>query len=110
MPCDQVITCRVHLLEKATDLKLLKKALENLGFQVRETATGLSFSRGYRESGTYEKSTGKLNLPETVNGNDVKVEYSKETVNDQAAKFGWDVEWETNEEGQPEAQVSKKGW
>ncbi len=110
MPCDSIISVRVSLLEKSTDVKLLKKALENLGFQVRETATGLSFSRGYRESGSYEKSTGKLNLPVTVDSAAVKVEYSRETVNDQAQKFGWDVEWDEDEEGNPHAVVQRKGW
>lgn len=110
MPCDQIILTHVEFMEKTTDVKLLKKALENLGFAVSETATGLTFRRGYREQGSYNKKSGRLELPNGVDGNSVKVEYSKEVVNDQAEKFGWNVEWDVDEDGNPQADVQKRSW
>jgi hypothetical protein len=110
MPCDQIIRTQVQFLERSTDLKLLKKSLEQHGFSVRQTATGLTFSRGWGEQGSYEARTGKLTLPESVDVNDIKVGYSKEVVNDQAAKFGWNVDWAEDEEGNPTTKITKTGW
>ena len=110
MPCDQIIRTHVQFLERSTDLKLLKKSLEQHGFKVTQTATGLSFYKGYREQGSYEARTGRLVLPESVDANDIKVGYSKEVVNDQAAKFGWGVDWSEDEEGNPVSEITRKGW
>jgi hypothetical protein len=110
MPCDQIILTHCEFLPNTTDVKLLKLALEAQGFTVRETATGLSFTRGYREQGSYEKRSGKLTLPESVDGNSVKVGYSTEVVKEQASKLGWNDSWDVDEEGNPTVEISKRGW
>ena len=112
MPCDQIITTHVKFLEKSTDVKLLKLALESMGFTVSVTKTGLSFQRGYREFGTYVAATGKLTLPLNVTSDEVKVAYSKEVVKDTAKRSGWNMDdnWDVDAEGNPEVEVSKRGW
>lgn len=114
MPCDTIQRSEVQFLAQSTDLDLLKKALEAMGYTVTETATGLSFSN-YSVSGTYTKATGSLQT--TVRGygstagldvNEVKRGYSEQVVNQQAKKFGWKVEWTTNKAGRKEAIVQKR--
>ena len=96
MPCDQIIQTKVEFLAKSTDLDLLKKALEAMGFTVTVQDNILYFQRGYRERGQFDKNTGRFECPEYLDANEVKKNYSKEVVNFTAKKNGWQVEWSTN--------------
>ena len=110
VPCDQIILTHCEFLPNTTDVKLLKLALEAQGLTVHETATGLTFNRGYREQGSYEKKTGRLTLPNSMDVNEVKVGYSREVVKEQASKLGWSDSWDVDEEGNPTVEISKRGW
>lgn len=99
MPCDTIQTVKVSEELKNIDIKLLKKALEAMGFTVSMSKTGetLSFagtneSTGRYHSGTYTKGkftqitkgfSPKLDL------NSVKVAYSHQVVQKSAMDFGW---------------------
>jgi hypothetical protein len=98
MPCDSVQTSQVSFNLQATDLKLLKTALEGLGYRVthNEQQKSLSFSKGYGElTGIFQN--GKFNVEvrssygnePDFNVNSIKVAYSKEVVRHTANRFGW---------------------
>lgn len=107
MPCDTVQRSKVAFLEKSTDAKILKQALESLGFRVWESENTLTFTKAGR-TGTYYKYSGEMQLPTTVDVDSIKRAYSKEVVNEQAREFGWEVEWRVNEEGNEEASVTRR--
>lgn len=109
MPCWTIQRSQVQFLEKSTDIDLLKKALEEMGFDVQVTESGLSFSN-YQTRGTYNKKTGKLSSTgEDLDIDVVKQEYSKQVVEYTAQQNGWEIEWSTTETGEPKASVMKRG-
>lgn len=109
MPCDTVARTKVEFLPKSTDVALLKKALAALGYRVTEGTYALSFSNGY-QAGSYDKSTGKLSMPEQWDTSAVKRAYAEETVNFAAQENGWEIEWSTNAEGIREAAVERRNF
>jgi hypothetical protein len=103
----------VEFLATTTDLNLLAEALKALGFQVRiiedGLQAGLQFAK-YGCSGTYNKATGKLETRgfQGLDIDEVKRGYSEQVVNSQAKKFGWKIQWKTNDAGNREAEVEKR--
>lgn len=98
MPCDTVQQSQVEFLEKSTDIDLLKKALEKMGYTVVDRGLVLQFQKS-GVSGTYEKKTGKISSTgyyETVDTAELKREYSVQVVEKQAKKFGWSLSWSTS--------------
>lgn len=110
MPCDTIQLSTVEFLEASTNVDLLKKALQKMGFQVYDTGTHLRFSK-YGLNGTYTKATGKIETSgySKLDVNQVKQNYSEQVVENQAQEFGWEVSWGTNENGEREATVIKRG-
>lgn len=107
MPCDSVERTKVEFLAKSTNLTLLADGLRAHGFAVTETRQGLSIYK-YGQSGTYEKSTGRLNIPLNWDSQEFKRAYSEQVVTSQAKENGWEIEWRTNEAGNMEAEVTKR--
>lgn len=97
----------MEFLATTTDLNLLAEALRALGYQVRETKTGLYYSK-YGSTGTYNKASGRLDTRGDLDIDEVKRGYSVQVVNSQARKFGWKVSWKLNDAGNPEAEVEKR--
>ena len=107
MPCDSIERSKIAFLANTTDVTLLAKGLAKKGFNVRQTTTGLSISR-YGQSGSYDKATGRLNIPQSWNIDEFKRAYAEEVVTQQAADNGWEIEWRTSESGDKEATVTKR--
>lgn len=110
MPCNTIQTTTVEFLSKSTDIKLLKRALESIGYYVTETAQGLTFSHQFnRMSGFYDKTTGRMNArgSEKLDIDEVKRAYGKQVVIQTAKQEGWQLSWSTNEAGNEVAAVQK---
>ncbi len=107
MPCDSIERSKIAFLANTTDVTLLAKGLAKKGFNVRQTTTGLSISR-YGQSGSYDKATGRLNIPQSWNIDEFKRAYAAEVVIQTAEENGWEVEWRTNDAGNLEATVEKR--
>jgi hypothetical protein len=108
MPCDSVQQSKVEFLATSTDLDLLTKALEKMGWTVTRNGDVLNFSKGYYETGSFNKKTGRMTLPESADLDEIKRGYSEEVVTTQAKKHGWQVSWSTNKAGKREALVVKR--
>lgn len=83
MPCYSITTVTSEL--KNVNRETLKTALASLGYNdVRETSSGLYWSRGQWEN-------GKLTARNDATIAEVKKAYGRETVKAQAKRFGWQV-------------------
>jgi len=107
VPCDSIERTRIAFLANTTDVTLLAKGLAKKGFNVRQTATGLQISR-YGQYGSYDKRTGRLDIPQSWDIDEFKRAYATEIVNQTAQENGWEVEWRTNDAGNLEATVEKR--
>jgi len=108
MPCDTIQTSKVEFLATSTDLDLLTKSLEALGYEVRRSGNMIRFSK-YGRQGSFNKTTGELTLDSNWDGNEIKRGYSEQIVQSQADKHGWKISWSTNDDGEREATVMKRG-
>lgn len=91
MPCFTQQTSVVQFSAN-TDLALLKKALEGLGFTVREIQGGLSFNRASMgQSGTFVNGEMRVTSSMQEDMNVFKRAYSAEVVKAASARFGWQV-------------------
>lgn len=93
MPCDQVRTTTTQWTE-ATDLKLVKLAMEALGYeQVRFVGSGI---RAYHEGHDITVSSGKLTTRspygESFDDAPLRQRYAAEVVKDRFTALGWNVE------------------
>lgn len=113
MPCDTVRTSRVELRLDATDLGLLKKALESLGYEANVGNKLVTFNdKTFNVRGEYNITSGRLTA-ETIGNtrfdlNAVKRAYSEQVVNQQAEQMGWEISWSTNEQGEREFEVQRR--
>lgn len=107
MPCDSIETTTVEFLPTSTDVKLLVAALRAQGYQVSEYNSVVTFAK-YGRRGQYNGATGELTLPESIDGNEIKRAYSEQVVTQQANEHGWEIEWNTNEDGNREASVQRR--
>lgn len=97
MPCDTITTSNVQQQLKNVNHKLLKKALEAMGFTVNEkdgvlTFYGIHEATGTAHSGIYEngKFTEQVRgLSQAMHINLVKKAYSHEVIKATAMSFGW---------------------
>jgi hypothetical protein len=109
MPCWTVQESKVQFLAASTDPDVLATALEKLGYAVaRVSDTVLTFQKN-GQSGSYDGRTGRLELPQGWDLNEIKRPYSQETAESQARKFGWKLEWSTNAAGHRQAAVARRG-
>lgn len=108
MPCDTIQTSTVEFLATSTDVSLFIAALKAQGYQVSTYDTTVNFYK-YGRSGQYESTTGRLQLPEEWDGNEIKQGYAEQVVTSQAKRQGWKLEWTTNNQGNREAKVQKRG-
>ena len=87
---------------------MLADALRALGFEVTRQGDVLGFAK----SGAYGKyaiATGELEIASRIlDAAAVKRAYSEQVVMSQAKKFGWQVSWKTNPNGNREARVVKR--
>jgi len=92
MPCDSVITVTVEFHE-ATDLKALKKSLEEAGFEsVQITGDVITFYKNYYYGKFID---GKFEVPQYMQGFDIeqiKVGYARNVLKQTAQKYGWNVQ------------------
>ena len=109
MPCNTIQRSKVEFLAKSTDVGLLRRGLEALGFQEIVQVGELLAFRTREGVGNYDKATGKLILPESCDGNAVKRAYSEQVIQSQAIKHGWRISWRTNEQGRRQAMVQRRG-
>jgi len=113
MPCYTIQQSHVEFLAKSTDLTLLAEALRKLGFEVSELNDRLVLSKldanGYFRSGSYDRTTGRIELDSSWDVNEIKRAYSERVVESQARKFGWPLEWSTNAAGHRRATVLRRG-
>jgi hypothetical protein len=113
MPCYTIQQSHVEFLAKSTDLTLLTEALRKLGFEVSELDHRLVLRKrdpnGYFRSGSYDRTTGRLELDSAWDVNEIKRAYSERVVESQARKFGWQLEWSTNAPGHRQATVLRRG-
>lgn len=107
MPCWTIEESKVEFLEKSTDMKLLKKALEAIGYRVQATESTLTFIKNGL-TGTYFKQTGEMRMPLSWKIETIKRAYSEQVVEDTAEQMGWQLDWETNLEGNREATVQRR--
>ena len=113
MPCDTIQRSEIEFLPNSTDTRLLTLALERLGFEVAMLSDRLVLRKqdanGYYRSGSYDPETGRLELYSGWDINEIKRAYSEQTVESQARKFGWQLQWKTNAAGNREAMVARRG-
>ena len=113
MPCYTIQQSHVEFLSKSTDLTLLTEALRKLGFEVSELNDRLVLRKldanGYFRSGSYDRTTGRIELDSSWDVNEIKRAYSERVVESQARKFGWQLEWSTNAAGHRQATVLRRG-
>lgn len=107
MPCDSIEQSQIAFLANTTDVALLAKAMAKKGYNVRQTTTGLAISK-YGRSGTYDSRTGRLDIPESWDIDEFKRGYAREIVESQAQEFGWEIDWQTNANGEDEATVQRR--
>ncbi len=109
MPCWTIQESKVEFLAKSTDAELLATALEKRGYEVtRASETALVFRKD-GGLGSYDPQTGRLGLAQGWDVNEIKRSYSDLTVESQARKFGWQLEWSTNATGRRQAVVQRRG-
>lgn len=93
MPCDSIQTAQVNFNLDATDLNLLKLALEGLGYTVSQVGSKLNFYLDRKQaSGTWENgkfSARVYGSADEFDVNEVKRAYSKEVVKYASKRFGW---------------------
>lgn len=97
MPCDTIQTVTVKAELKNINHKLLKKALEAMGFTVNEKDGYLTFYGVNSETGSYHRGTYQNGVfreqievgqaPLEINA--VKRAYSAQVVQSAANTFGW---------------------
>ena len=109
MPCWTVQESKVEFLATSTDTGLLTTALERLGYAVARVPEGMLVFRKDGASGSYDPRTGRLELAQGWDVNEIKRAYSEQTVESQARKFGWQLEWSTNAAGHRQAVVQRRG-
>lgn len=113
MPCDTIQRSEIEFLPNSTDTRMLTLALQHLGFEVAMLSDRLVFGKqdtnGYYRSGSYDPETGRLELYSGWEINEIKRAYSEQTVESQARKFGWQLQWSTNKAGRREATVLRRG-
>lgn len=113
MPCDTIQRSEIEFLPNSTDTGLLTLALERLGFEAAMLSDRLVLRKqdadGYYRSGSYDPKTGRLELYSGWDVNEIKRAYSEQTVESQARKFGWQLQWSTNKAGRREATVLRRG-
>jgi hypothetical protein len=113
MPCNTIQQSKVEFLAKNTDTGLLTQALERLGFEVSKQDDRLVLggrdTYGYYGSGSYDSKTGRLELSNGWDINEIKRGYSEQIIENQARKFGWQLQWSTNKVGHREATVLRRG-
>jgi hypothetical protein len=113
MPCDTIQRSEVQFLPNSTDTGLLTQALDRLGFEVVKLSDQLVLRRpdtsGNFRSGSYDAKTGRLELYSEWDVNEIKRAYSEQTVESQARKFGWQLQWGTSKAGRREATVLRRG-
>lgn len=110
MPCDTIQTSRVAWKD-TTDPKLLKGALESLGYTVTETATGLTFyNRDTGAEGTYRKTILTIRSSYGVDESQeqVKRAYSEQVVQVAARSYGWTLRKQTNSAGNTQYAVARR--
>lgn len=87
MPCDTIQYTQLDVSKMQP--AMLRKALESLGFTVRDLgAGGLSFQRG-PIYGQYKN--GSLEVPQGFDAEALQRQYSEELVTAQARRAGWRV-------------------
>jgi hypothetical protein len=109
MPCWTVQESKIEFLATNTDTELLATALERLGYAVARVPEGMWVLRKDGVSGSYDPRTGRLELPQDCDVNEIRRAYSEQTVESQARKFGWQLEWSTNATGHRQAVVQRRG-
>ena len=113
MPCYAIQQSHVEFLAKSTDLTLLAEALRKLGFEVSELNDRLVLRKldanGYFRSGSYDHTTGRIELDSSWDVNEIKRAYSERVVESQARKFGRQLEWSTSAAGHRQASVLRRG-
>jgi hypothetical protein len=93
----------------ATDVDLLKTALEACGYTVRENGSVLSFSHAGRNN-TFDKTRKTMVVTQGVDVAEIKRQYSEQVVESQARQFGWKLTWQTNAAGNREAAVQRRAF
>ena len=113
MPCYTIQQSHVKFLAKSTDLTLLTDALRKLGFEVAQLDGRLVLRKqdgnGVFRLGSYDRTTGRLELDGAWDVNEIKRAYSERVVESQARKFGWQLEWSTSAAGHRQASVLRRG-
>lgn len=97
MPCNTIQTSTVQAELKNINIRLLKKALEAMGFTVNEKDGYLTFYGTYKETGgnhvgTYQNGKFKEQVrgySEPLEINAIKRAYSAQIVQQAANSFGW---------------------
>lgn len=104
MPCYSERTNQVMVEQtfNASQLELLKKALQDMGFTVRLNGAQLDFSGYNKETKRYESGSyinGVLKTSETLDVNQVKRSYASQVVESTYGKLGWKVAKKTQLKG-----------
>ena len=106
MPCDSIQRSKVEFLPTSTNLDLLEQALTVLGLYVRRPSGDQSLLGSW---GFYDATTGRLELrTRDVDVDMIKRAYSKQAVDQQAKRYGWQLSWARNEDGNEVASVQKR--
>lgn len=93
MPCYSRVTSTVEFSD-STDVVLLAKAMQALGYQVMRQGKGFRFDNGTSMLGSFEggrmtlRGEAKLTVEQT---NEIKRAYSTEVVKAASQRFGWQV-------------------
>jgi len=110
MPCNEIRLVSVEF-SAATNAVILTAALEALGYSVQLSDRALVFRRGeWGREQSFDLRTKKMTADQSVDVAEVKRQYAEETVNNQAQKFGWQVNWQTNAAGNREAAVQRRAY
>src|SRR3989454_12384939 len=109
MPCWTVQESKVEFLATSTDTELLAAALERLGYTAARAPEGMLVFRKGGASGSYDPRTGRLELAQGWDVNEIKWAYSEQTAERQARKFGWQLEWSNHAAGHRTALGQRTG-
>ena len=108
MPCNTIQRSKVEFLATSTDLSMLAEAFRSLEYRYVNVQGSLVTFRTLQGAGSFEKSTGRLTLPESCDVDTIKRAYSEQVVQSQARKHGWKIAWTTNPQGRREAVVQRR--
>lgn len=104
MPCDSIQTSTVEF--RPENGAFFKKALESLGYEVREAEGVIEATKGFYESVTLNDGRLEIGTVSNVNVDTIKRAYSREIITFAAQEFGLEL----TQTSENEFEITKVGF